>query len=101
MLRLVISALLFSYAMTAQAELPFNPAIEEGQTSYSVSPAAGNVQYHKTSYKRVGDRVYEVNPTSGIVQYHKPSYKIEGNRVYEVSPQTGNVQYHKPSFVVK
>jgi len=30
MLRLVISAFLVSYAMTAQTELPFNPAIGEG-----------------------------------------------------------------------
>ena len=101
MLRLVISAFLVSYAMAAQAELPFNPAIEEGQTSYSVSPSTGTVQYHKPSYERIGDRVYEVSPGTGNVQYHKPSYKIEGNRVYEVSPGTGNVQYHKPSFIVK
>lgn len=101
MLRLVISALLASYGMAAQAELPFNPAIEEGQTSYSVSPSTGNVQYHKPSYKRIGDRVYEVSPGTSNIQYHKPSYKIEGNRVYEVSPGTGNIQYHKPSFIVK
>lgn len=50
MLRLVISASLVSYAMPAQAELPFNPAIEKGQTSYSVSPSTGNVQYHKPSF---------------------------------------------------
>jgi hypothetical protein len=42
MLRLVISASLVSYALAAQAELPFNPAIEEGQTSYSVAPSTGN-----------------------------------------------------------
>lgn len=77
MLRLVISAFLVSYATTAQAELPFNPAIEEGQTSYSVSPSTGNVQYHKPSYKRVGDRVYEVSPGTSNIQYHKPSFVVK------------------------
>jgi len=101
MFRPVLSAFLVSYALAAQAELPFNPAIEEGQTSYSVSPSTGTVQYHKPSYERIGDRIYEVSPGTSNIQYHKPSYKIEGNRVYEVSPGTGNIQYHKPSFIVK
>jgi hypothetical protein len=77
MLRLVISAFLVSYAMAAHAELPFNPAIEEGQSSYSVSPSTGNVQYHKPSYKRVGDRVYEVSPGTSNIQYHKPSFVVK------------------------
>ena len=87
--------------MAAQAELPFNPAIQEEQTSHSVSPSTSNVQHHKPSYTRIGDRVYEVSPGTNNIQYHKPSYKIDGNRVYEVSPGTNDIQYHKPSFVIK
>lgn len=76
MLKLVISALLVSYSISAKAELPFNPAIEEGQTSYSVSSSTGNVQYHKPSYKRIGDRVYEVKPGTGNVNTTKLHTKL-------------------------
>lgn len=93
--------LISTCAITAQAELPFNPSIQDGQTSYTVSPITGNLEKHKPAYRRIGNRVYEVSPQTGNIQYHKPSYKIDGNRVYELSPNTGNVQYHKPSYQMK
>jgi hypothetical protein len=50
MLGLVIIAFLVSCAMTAQAGLPLNPAIEEGLTSYSAALYTSNVQSHKPSF---------------------------------------------------
>jgi hypothetical protein len=101
MLRLLLSAFCISCSISVKADLPFNPSIQDGQHSYTVSTTRDGVNYHEPAYKKIGDRVYEVSQNTGNIQYHKPSYKIEGNRVYEVSPSTGIVQYHKPSYMVK
>lgn len=101
MLRLLLSVFCIACSISAKADLPFNPAIQDGQTSHTTSTTRVGVNYHEPAYKKIGDRVYEVSPNTGNIQYHKLSYKIEGNRVFEVSPSTGIVQYHKPSYMVK
>lgn len=101
MLKISVAIVSITYAISAHADLPFNPLIEVGQTSYSFSPSSGKIQYKENSYKRIGDKVYEVAPGTTNIQYHKPAYKIEGNRVYEVSRGTNRVLYGKPSFIIK
>jgi hypothetical protein len=101
MLKALFAIIYILYAVSARAELPFNPMIEDGQSSYSVSPLTGNTRYDEKSYKRIGERVYEVSPMTGNVRYDKSSYQFKGGRVYEVSPLTGNIQYQKPSYVIK
>lgn len=86
---------LLAFSPSVYAELPFNPNIQDGQSSYTEEN--GHTQYHKPSYKREGDSVYEVR--DGRTQYHQPSYKIEGDKMYEV--KDGRTQYHRPSYRIE